>query len=399
MRVLITYAWCRTAYVAAESLAKSGATVYVCGPSSLSMARPSRYVSGFDKVPDPFVDPQDYADAILEIVRTRDIDVIVPVHEDALILRLYEYRLPSGILIACPTADKLATALDKYKILQVASGARVDFPTTLAPGGIDEAVEIFRKSSYPLVIKTRRGNSGKGVFVVHSSEDAERIYQDLIHKLGLEDNKLPIIQEFVKGQVYGGCFIALEGKMLAGFTERYLRCKEGGFGTSVFREPCQDDNLLESTARLAKALNWTGIGHFDFIRDEGSGAMKLIEMNPRMWGALNMAVKNGYDFPAALLTLTTESRFRSEAFRPVATPVRSMWIIGEMIAGMADFLHGKLTAPLASMWHILHPGCRCSYDDFRANDPLPFLLEGLYYAVQFALSGGKTNPENVEMLG
>ncbi|MEG4632702.1 hypothetical protein QUB56_24440 [Microcoleus sp. AR_TQ3_B6] len=58
MRILVTYGWCRTAYIAAESICRAGFEVYACGSTALSMVRVSRLVRGFDRVPDPFKEPE-----------------------------------------------------------------------------------------------------------------------------------------------------------------------------------------------------------------------------------------------------------------------------------------------------------------------------------------------------
>ena len=58
MRILVTYEWCRTAYIAAESLCRAGFEVYACGSTALSMVRVSRFVRGCDRVPDPFQEPE-----------------------------------------------------------------------------------------------------------------------------------------------------------------------------------------------------------------------------------------------------------------------------------------------------------------------------------------------------
>jgi carbamoylphosphate synthase large subunit len=362
------------------------------------MARASRFSSGFDRLPDIFAEPEEYVKALSAIVRRRGIDVLLPVHEDALVIREHEDLLPRELIIACPTKNELTSALDKYEILRIASDAGVDCPHTLAPHNVDEALDLLGSSRFPLVLKTRRGNSGKGVCVVRSAKEGVGKYVEMVSKYRLSDECLPIIQEYLEGPVCGGCFLSQEGRTIACFTERYLRCKEGGFGTSVLREPFEHPKLRDYTARLAEALGWTGIGHFDFIWDRGSDRMRLIEMNPRFWGALNMAIQNGYDFPSALVTMLARNRPDMEAFNPSSMPVRSLWIVGEMIAGMAELLHGKPTAPLSSLRRILRPGGRCSYDDFRLSDPLPLCVEVLYYATQFILSGGKVNPERAEMM-
>src|SRR5438477_12937637 len=100
MRILVTYAWCRTAYAVCESLAKAGFKISVCGDSMLSMTRVSRYADSFDRVPNSFTEPRLYARAIGEVIRKRGVSVVVPVHEDFIPLQQFREYLPPGITIA-----------------------------------------------------------------------------------------------------------------------------------------------------------------------------------------------------------------------------------------------------------------------------------------------------------
>jgi len=100
MRILATYGWCRTAYIAAESLCRAGFEVYACGSTALSMVRVSRFVRGFDRVPDPFKEPEQYLTEISAIVKRRNIDVLLPVHEDALAIQTYRELLPEPFTFA-----------------------------------------------------------------------------------------------------------------------------------------------------------------------------------------------------------------------------------------------------------------------------------------------------------
>ncbi|QLE40898.1 ATP-grasp domain-containing protein [Nostoc sp. C052] len=398
MRVLITYGWCRIAYVAAESLSCAGFEVYVCDSTRWSMTRVSKFVRGFDLVPDPFKEPQQYVTELSAIVKRRQIDVLLPMHEDGLVIQTYRDCLPVNLLIACPVRNDLRRGLDKYEIIQVAESAGVQVPKTAAPSSLAEVDSLAEQLGFPLIIKTRRGNSGKGVFRVNSVEEANRTYREIMEGFGLLNHQMPILQEYLPGNVYGSCFLAQEGELKACFIERYLRCKEGGFGTSVLREPCDSPLLLEYTQRMAAALNWTGIGHFDFLADTQISSAYLIEMNPRFWGALNLAVQNGYDFPRALITMLTTGTPDSKSFLPSLQPVSSLWIVGEIIASVAEFRSGKKLAPLASLGRIIFPGRHCKYDDFRWHDPLPLLMEFVYYGNSFLASGGNINPTVLEML-
>ena len=122
-------------------------------------------------------------------------------------------------------------------------------------------------------------------------------------------------------------------------------------------------------------------------------------MNPRFWGAVNLAVKNGYNFPLGLITLAENGVISAGSVSPRAKPVRSLWIVGELIAGLDEFKKGKAAAPIRSLARILFPGKNTSYDDFRWSDPLPFAAELVYYGSHFLKSGFSINPVDEEMIG
>jgi predicted ATP-grasp superfamily ATP-dependent carboligase len=364
------------------------------------MTRFSRFVRSFDLVADPFGEPKQYVKDLASIVRRRKIDILLPVHEDALTIATFRDLLPPDLLIACPDGKDFARANDKYEIIRIAESAGLDVPRTVAPSNLEEAMEFAAGFTYPIVIKTRRGNSGKGVLRVDSPRELRRTYQSLVERFGLAPDRMPILQEYVgmDGGLYGTCFLAEQGQVKACFMEHYLRHKEGTFGTSVLREPCDWPLLRHYTERLSQALSWTGVGHFDFVANRALTRAVFLEMNPRFWGALNLAVSNGYDFPRGLVTMLIRGKPDDEAFRPSSRRTKSLWIIGELIAGTADLRHGRWLAPFQSLARVLFHPCSV-YDDFRWDDPLPLIAETLYYGKEFLANGGELNPTKAEMMG
>ncbi len=131
--------------------------------------RVSRFVRGCDRVPDPFKEPEQYVTEI-SAVKRRKIDILLPVHEDALVIQTYRELLPEKLLIACPPRTELVRVLDKYEIIKIAASAKVAVPKTLGSAHLIELVSCAQELGFPLIIKTRRGNSGKGVFRVNSLE-------------------------------------------------------------------------------------------------------------------------------------------------------------------------------------------------------------------------------------
>lgn len=87
----------------------------------------------------------------------------------------------------------------------------------------------------------------------------------------------------------------------------------------------------------------------------------------------------------------------ADCFKPLLQPVASLWIVGEIIAGVAEFRTGKGLAPLASAGRFLFGDHRPRrYDDFRWHDPLPLLMELIHYGSFFLAWGGNLNPVAIE---
>lgn len=397
-RILVTYSWCRTAYNVAESLDRAGYEVYTCDPSPWSMGRFSRHARGFDRVASPFKESERFIRDLLRIIAARGIDILLPVHEDALVIANARDAFPRDLNVICPPAADLSRAMDKNEIIAVATRAGVRVPLHASPGGEDEAAAFSRKCGFPVVVKTRRGNSGKGVFLAAGEDEVRTVFRSLSERYRLGPGSLPVIQEFVDGDLYGSCFLAKDGEVKACFLEKYLRWKEGKFGTSVLREPCQWPLLADYTRRMARALRWTGVGHFDFVAPRDRSFACLIEMNPRFWGALRLAIRNGYDFPLGLVTMAESGEPAPAAFVPREKPIRSLWILGELIAGVAEFRRGKILGPFRSLGRILLPAKRTAFDDFRWLDPLPFFSEMVHYGRSYFRSGCNINPIDEEMM-
>ena len=53
-------------------------------------------------------------------------------------------------------------------------------------------------------------------------------------------------------------------------------------------------------------MNWYGVAHADFIIDERDKKPKLLEINPRFWTSLNLAILSGIDFPYLLYKLAID---------------------------------------------------------------------------------------------
>ena len=235
---------------------------------------------------------------------------------------------------------------------------------TLSPGGRGDGVKL---SSIPIpaVIKPRISSGSFGIAYVKKREDLVPLYQKVHSRY-----PYPLIQEWIPdgGGAYGLSALFDEASNVkAAFVHKKLRMYPVQGGPSTLREGVEHPQVMELGLSLLKSLNWTGVGMVEFKMDPRDGIPKLMEVNPRFWGSLELAIISGVDFPYLMLKMA-----RGEIFEPILHyPVgrRCRWLL------FGDILH-FLTNPQRfhlkpSFFHFFEPDT--SYDIISKNDPLPVL--------------------------
>jgi hypothetical protein len=72
-------------------------------------------------------------------------------------------------------------------------------------------------------------------------------------------------------------------------------------GVSVLCESVPlDEEMVEAAKKLLSVVEWTGVAMVEFKRDHRDGKAKLMEINGRFWGSLQLAIEAGIDFPYLL---------------------------------------------------------------------------------------------------
>lgn len=378
----MTSAESRVAYVSLVCLARAGHTVFCCGESVLSMSRFSRYVAGFHRTPNPSIDPVGYGKALSAIVRENEIEALFPVQEEVLtLLEHCECLAPSLVLVA-PPIENVKLGLDKGRLAHLTLEYGIPSPQTLVPSSVREAQSYLEKAIDPVVFKPRRGNGGHGVFLMNRRQDRARFYEEYCDRYRLRLRQLPIIQEYVEGSLLGCGFVSVHGELVASFPERYVRSKSGATGPSVFRESVNAPRIESVVRTFCKATKWHGVAHMDFILPKGGDSPLLIDLNPRLWGAVSLAVAHGMNFPLASLAVAVGDSDIGAHFNRSATNSTSQWIAGELMLCVENAKTRqwkKAANSLLSLWPARHK----VYDDVTRHDLAPLLAELAHYAVKY----------------
>src|SRR5215213_4578772 len=129
--ILVTNAGLGSAIAIIRSLGRKGWRVIAADSNEQSLGFRSRYAQERLRYPAPETAPREFVAALLDAARTRDVDLIIPV-TDAAILPLSEARDQfAGVCkLALPDADALTVVTNKLKTLDLAERLEVPAPRT-----------------------------------------------------------------------------------------------------------------------------------------------------------------------------------------------------------------------------------------------------------------------------
>jgi predicted ATP-grasp superfamily ATP-dependent carboligase len=179
-----------------------------------------------------------------------------------------------------------------------------------------------------------------------------------------------LIQELVprEGPGYGASFLIDEkGGVKASFIHKRLREYPVTGGASTLRESARHDDIRDMALALLKALNWFGVAMVEFKIDPRDGQPKLMEINPRFWGSLSLAVTAGVNFPYLLYRMS-----RNENFKPVKhyrVGAKCRWLLpGDILHFIYNPKRISLLPGFFNFWDA-----DTAYDILSLKDPLPVL--------------------------
>jgi len=389
-RVLITYGWCRNTYSIMRNLAQHGLAVYVGGPSERTMCSVSRYCSGSFVYPSPYLFPHEFIEAVIAAARRFETKVYLPVHEEIFVVAKYKELFPDWLTIPITTLDNLYRCYDKATTMQLCEQLGVPLPKTFYPTSVDEVGALVDNASFPLIIKLRRSNSGKGIKRVWEPNNLIESYEQIMRIASYP----PIIQEYIEGESYFEIDVCYnKGKEVASFCRKNIRFKSKDGGSASKALSIEAPEMLAATRKIFEYLGWHGVASCEFVHSSKTGKSYLFEINPRYWGTLPFDIDCGVEFPWYHFLIATDREIGKLPDYPRGKS--SIWIIGDLIGFTEHFSSWKnVLSQIKEYLPIDIDYCM----DFKKEDPYPFLQQAWYYLEKFLRTGSK-NPIDEGMIG
>jgi predicted ATP-grasp superfamily ATP-dependent carboligase len=314
MRVLFlgSVANCATAVV--RALARAG---HVVDLASCARRGRQRYADGFISkyvrrtfaLPVPHENPQAFRYGLRELLlRDTPYDVLLPFNyaQNLAVARMRD-ELESHVSVAVGPTYALLHLHEKDRLYDTAEAIGIATPRRIKY--TDWADLRAKADCFPLVLKPRREEGARGLRFARTMRELEQVFHTMQAVPPtfpeLEDFTRPIVQEYVPGHVHDVGYLFCEGKLRMAVSQRRNRMYPLWGGPGVDVVTTQEPDLIEQGRALLERVGWHGVCQVEFKRDSRDGSPRLLDVNPRFWGTLDVAIQAGANFPAKLCELVT----------------------------------------------------------------------------------------------
>jgi D-aspartate ligase len=356
---------------AVQSLGRHGVHVWVLHDTPRGVASFSRYAERSIRWP---ADDNARLSFLLELAERAGLDrwVLFPTRDDtaAFCARRRE-ELAGLFILTTPPWDVLQFAHDKRLTQQLAAKAGVSAPRTweVGPDGV-EGLDC----SFPVIIKPAVKDAENALTEDKAwrADDNTALSNRYEEARRLMPAEHILVQELIPGggqDQFSFAALASDGMVLASLVARRTRQYPMEFGrASTFVETVDAPEVAALGAKVIEAMGYTGLVEVEFKHDVNDDGLKLLDINPRVWGWHTIGRRAGVDFSLLLWRLVRGEPITETSGRP---GVRWMWPAADLPTAAKEILGGRLSL------HQYVQGFRQPLDfaTLCRDDPLPGLLE------------------------
>ena len=336
----------RSTLAAVRSLARAGYRPAVTVSAPLSIAAASRHCGRAVRVP-PVTDA-DYEAAVKAELAAHTYLTVLAASDAAL------------LALGAPVEH----LVDKGVVAERAAGAGLLVPPTRRFASREELFDSGRTLDYPVVVKPTLSFRP----VVRVASTAE------LHA-GVAANGPVLVQPFLGDRLRAVAGVAWRGRLKAAAHQRYLRTWPPDCGTACAAETVEPD--LELEAAVLRLLDG-----FEGVFQAQLAGPYLLDLNPRVYGSLPLAVTAGANLPAVYCDLLRGVDREEVRTRP---GVFYRWVEGDLRNLYAGVRDGSLG--IGAAVRALRPRRGAAHSTESLSDPLP-ALSRLRFAMRRARPRG-----------
>ncbi len=195
--------------------------------------------------------------------------------------------------------------------------ADVDIPRTDNVDSVSDLRDWARKNGLPAVLKLDGSWGGNDVVIVRRESDIRRAFWEMrlrqslfrglrrylmkrdVEALRVRPRPAISVQTFVAGRPANAAVACWRGEVIAQVAVEAVELASP-FGMATVVRVVEGDAMIAAARSICRHYMLSGLHGFDFVIEEGSGAVKLIEINPRATQIGHFPLGPGRDLAAAL---------------------------------------------------------------------------------------------------
>ncbi len=264
-----------------------------------------------------YPDPRDeisFVEFLLDYIDKKKVNMILPVgYHSNVVLSKNRKKFLKYMNLPVVDYESMQIASNKDKTFQFAKSLGIEIPETYVYPFSDES-----KMRFPIV--------GKGI-----RESGKVIYINSIEEYRKSKKNGYIFQEYIPGTGCGLYALFNHGKVRVVFMHERIREYPITGGASTAAVSIYDSKLKDLGIKILKELKWHGVAMVEFKRDSRDGKYKLMEINPKLWGSLDLSTASGINIPYMTIKMATEGDV--EPIMDYQKGVRYQWLFPD------DMLH------------------------------------------------------------
>ena len=307
-------------------------------------------------------DYETYKRYLIRFISENKIDVLIPMtDESARFLSLEKAVLLPLVSYIMPDISVFERGYDKQQLMALCAANSYPHPQTI---DLEADLGAVARFAYPALIKPNHMTGGRGMTVVNSFEEFNKIYPAIRETYG------PChLQEFIPEggrQLKVQLFISFNGQVVASSVIHKQRFYPENGGSSCCNVTIKDDTLIKLCADVLKKIGWIGFADFDLIEDPRDEVIKIMELNPRIPACIKSAIESGADYA----TLIADASLGLPLVYSNYIPGHQLRHIGFEVLWFIYSANRFKTAP---NWFRFW-GRNLSFQDFSWSDPMPFFF-------------------------
>ncbi len=295
-RVLVLDAQMRNSLAVIRALGKSGLTVDAGEETNFATGFFSKYCENKYIYPSPSKNTEDFINYLLDLVKKNNYEMIFPITDYTVLpIVLNKEEFSEYTIVPFPDYATLIKAMNKENTVKIALRNKIPLPRTYSIKDVGDSK--LDELEYPIILKPLRSSGSRGVALCNDRTEMINKYKYIFQKYG------PLlIQEYIPngGELGVYTLFNAESKPIALSVQKRIRSYPVSGGPSTLRETVRDDELVSLSFRLLKAMSWYGLAMVEFRIDPRDNKPKLMEINPRFWGSLQLSILAGSNFPYLL---------------------------------------------------------------------------------------------------